>query len=115
MSSREAKHTPGPWDVMRDRHNHFGMIEVVGSGLNIVGFTVANDVSAAQAEMKVRDAYLIAAAPQLLETCKAVLDAINRADLGGKVLWIEPPYQLAEIHETASEALEAVISIATKG
>ncbi|MCK9570877.1 hypothetical protein M0R72_18145 [Candidatus Pacearchaeota archaeon] len=51
----------------------------------------------------------------LLEACKAVLDAINQADLQGTVLWINPPYQAEAIHETASERLQAAIALSEGG
>lgn len=53
---------------------------------------------------------LVKAAPKLLETCKAVLHAIESADLDGCVLWILPPYQADAVHESVNERLEAVIA-----
>lgn len=66
-------HTPGPWRVVRDRDNHWGMIEVVGSSiLTIQGFTVATNVSPQKAAQIERDANLIAAAPQMLEALRLI-------------------------------------------
>jgi hypothetical protein len=50
------------------------------------------------------------AAPALLEACQLVLEAIQRANLGGEVLWIKPG---SPIHESASERLADVIELAT--
>ncbi len=47
---------------------------------------------------------------RLLEACKAVLATLVDTDLGGLVLWINPPYQLPMVHETAQERLIAVIA-----
>jgi len=55
-------------------------------------------------------ARLSARRDELLAACKAVLDALERADLCGAVLWIEPPYQAVAVHESAQERLRAVIA-----
>ena len=52
---------------------------------------------------------LVKAAPALLQACKAVLHAIESADLDGCVLWMLPPYQADGVHESANERLQAVI------
>lgn len=55
------------WTVVRDRHNHWGMVEVEGPALTVRGFTVATDVDAVHARKVEEDAYKIAAAPELYE------------------------------------------------
>jgi hypothetical protein len=42
----------------------------------------------------------------LAQSCKDVLSAIEQADLGGEVLWIN---RGSAVHETASERLQSVI------
>ncbi len=64
---------------------------------------IAPDAAAELDRLKVVNA-------ELLEACKAVLATIERADLGGKCLWIEPPYQASAVHETATERLQAAIA-----
>ena len=79
---QDVVYTPGPWRVVRDRENHWGMIEVVGSSiLTIRGFTIATNVSAQKAAQIERDANLIAAAPQMLEALRLIanLDYKNAA------------------------------------
>lgn len=77
--------TPGPWEVVKDANNHWGMREVQGPGVSgrlVVGFTVATNVNADDAERIEHDAALIAAAPDLLAGCKAAVEAT-----GGSKHW----------------------------
>jgi len=53
---------------------------------------------------------LASAAPELLQACRLVLVAIEQADLGGEVLWIN---RGSPVHESASERLADVIELAT--
>ena len=46
---------------------------------------------------------------KLREACLAVADAINKSDLNGAVIWINPPYQLSFVHESATERLADVL------
>lgn len=78
------KHTPGPWTVIRNENDHWGMRRVDGPKMSVVGFTIATDVSQEQAETIEADARLIAAAPQtkierdeLLEACKMFMDCLD--------------------------------------
>ena len=58
------------------------------------------------------DARLIAAAPELLDACKAVLDAlIRQTSREGCILWLDPPHVLDGVHESAIERLRKVISM----
>lgn len=104
----ESAHTPGPWFIDR---NHFGRIIGVAptSGRNHdLDFVCCIDSDNHGDHEK--NARLIAAAPELLAACKAVLDAIESTDLNGAVIWIRPPYQHKAVHESASERLAAVIA-----
>lgn len=48
---------------------------------------------------------------ELLTACKATLDAITKqAQADGTILWVEPPYQLAGVHESVAERLMNVIA-----
>ena len=47
----------------------------------------------------------------IIASLRAILDAIESADLGGAVLWINPPYALDGVHETASERLQAMLQM----
>lgn len=62
------------WTVVRDRHNHWGMVEVEGPALTVRGFTQATDVDEVHARKVEEDAYKIAAVPDLYEA----LDSIAR-------------------------------------
>jgi hypothetical protein len=72
---------------------------------------MAGDAKVATAERTAKppqafvNAKLIAAAPDLLEACKAVAETIK--DLGP--LWIKPPFQAEAVHESAYERLIGVI------
>lgn len=61
------------WTVVRDRHNHWGMVEVEGPALTIRGFTQATDVDAVRARKVEEDAYKIAAVPELYEALDQLL------------------------------------------
>jgi hypothetical protein len=66
-----VNHSPAPWRVERDGHNHWGKLEVIGSSLSVIGFRVATDVTAQEAMRKDADAELIAAAPETAAKMKA--------------------------------------------
>jgi hypothetical protein len=100
-------HTPGPWrqfapeidgQVCQDYRTIRGGMGLRGEGFELTGF-----VSEA-------DARLIAAAPELLEACRLVLESIWQTDIGGAVLWIN---RGSGVHESASERLMDVIEKAT--
>lgn len=63
------------WKVVENRNNHWGMVEVEGPSLSVVGFTIATDVTFEEGVQKKRDAALIAAAPDLLSELEATADA----------------------------------------
>lgn len=69
--------TPGPWKVVKDRGNHWGMVEVEGPRLKVVGFTIATDVTFEQGFVTEADARLIAEAPALVKALEAVLARVN--------------------------------------
>lgn len=71
-----ADYTPGEWTVARDRHDHWGMVEVLGPGVSgslTIGFLIATDVDAKQAAQVLADAHLISAAKNLLEAVENYL------------------------------------------
>ena len=74
-----AKRTLGEWSVVRDRDNHWGMVEVTGPGVCgrlVIGFTVSTNVDSRRAQQIEADAELIAA---LANACDAgLLDAAER-------------------------------------
>jgi len=80
-----AAATPGPWAIEENGHGHRGMVEVKGPRVKCVGFMIATDVSAAQAEVTRANAALIARAPELaadvlrLSATVADLTAANTA------------------------------------
>lgn len=100
-------HTPGPWEY----HNS-GFCDVVytrgeklGDGDRICEMYGPNTEA---------NARLIAAAPELLEACKAVFAALMKeAEKDGTTIWIGPPHQFSWVHETAPERLATVIEQAT--
>lgn len=67
-------HMDGAWSVYRNRHNHWGMVEVDGPALTVRGFTSATNIDLAKALKVEQDAQLIAAAPDLLAASIAVLE-----------------------------------------
>jgi len=48
---------------------------------------------------------------KLLIACEAVLDALRKTDLNGQVLWLDQPYVLPGVHETAQERLMEVLGV----
>jgi len=80
---------------------------------HLIGYVLHEPANKEQQRIDEANARLIAAAPELLNACKAVLAALENADLQGAVLWIEPPYQAPAVHESAQERLQAVIEKAT--
>lgn len=101
-------HTRGTWTITQDANDPFWHIVIKEQGGKVIANIHLEDA------VDLANARLIAAAPELLETCKAVLDAIEQADLNGTVLWINPPYQAAAVHESASQRLMNVIADATR-
>ncbi len=58
-----------PWTIQSDANGHYGMREVIGPALRVVGFTTGIGVSHEHAQAVERDACLIATAPRLLAAC----------------------------------------------
>ena len=103
-------HTPGPWKVSR-RFDIYEDTQTPGVGGTFVGSTRGNWPLPEHINKRCEaDARLIAAAPDLLEACRLVLDAIEQANLCGEVLWIK---RGSPIHESATDRLQAVIEQAT--
>jgi hypothetical protein len=56
------------------------------------------------------NANLIAAAPDLLKACNAVMAAMEKElEESGEILWLDPPFVLPGVHESAIERLRNVI------
>jgi hypothetical protein len=76
----EAKHTPGPWIVHRGsrRQNDRDYMAVIDSIPDRDGQVVANCIChvAGTNPDKIANADLIAAAPDLLEACELMIDAM---------------------------------------
>lgn len=70
--------TPGPWEVRRNAGNHWGMREVFGPMLRILGFTVATDVTLELAGQIESDCDFIAASrtavPELIREVRRMND-----------------------------------------
>lgn len=117
MSDKWGKHSAGPWEIrygcVSEHDEGFG----ITSKLDVADGIIAECWPCATTPELRRtlqaNARLIVAAPDLLEACRAVLDSLKRANLNGEVLWINPPYQGAAVHESAHERLAAVIEKAT--
>jgi hypothetical protein len=103
-------HTPGPWVV--DYEGSIGHVKSVAERPDYFTPTVARyDTGAVSIgpDEKQANARLIAAAPDLLEACKAALAAIRSACQDGSIIWLDPPYVLPGVHESAAERLQNVI------
>jgi|GEM_PF-3853950 len=103
-------HTPGPWKVSR-RFDIYQDNQETGFRGTYIGTTRGNGPLPDTIEKAdEQNACLIAAAPDLLAACRVVLAAIEQANLGGEVLWIN---RGSPVHESASERLADVIEQAT--
>ena len=105
-----SEHTPGPWKVSRRFDIYQDRQDGNGSG-RYIGTTRGNGPLPWSIEsVDEANAVLMAAAPDLLAACRVVLAAIEQANLGGEVLWIN---RGSAVHESASERLADVIEQAT--
>ena len=106
-----SKHTPGPWSVGATRHYkcsggaevaiHYGPAESMGNCIaHAYGHGPSGDAEA--------DARLIAAAPELLEALRGMMDAY--ADLCDDVT---PSYQTYERRKARVDAARVAIAKAT--
>lgn len=104
-------HTPGPWGVEQTTvSNWIGRMRADGSKIEYI--VAHTDRDSLRDEVLVRNdanARLIAAAPDLLEACKAALAAIRVACQDGSIIWLDPPFVLPGVHESAAERLQNVI------
>lgn len=66
-----SKHTPGPWEMMDSFYP--SIKEVVGPSFNVKAVMWATDLTERDYQERLADLRLIAAAPDLLEACKAAL------------------------------------------
>ena len=103
-SDQPIVHTPGPWITSAKNGR------VVVALNDRTNEKVATAASIGNPPVAWANAQLIALAPELLQACRDVLDAIEQADLGGEVLWIK---RGSPIHESASDRLQDVIERAT--
>lgn len=83
MTTKKARHTPGPWSVVKDRFNNS---QVYAENRNIL-----DDLPIADNIIEKANASLIAAAPELLEVLKdavprlAELDKLLNPSLDGAI------------------------------
>jgi hypothetical protein len=109
-----SKHTPAPWRLQLQRYGGYRIFKLLKDSPDDQGYSIIGDFRGAcyvrdPDEETTANARLIAAAPELLAACKAVLATLEATDMEGRVLWIDPPHQLAGVHESAQERLQAVI------
>ncbi len=99
----------GIWMIGCDEDYNFATVYINESGdEEIEG--LQSDPTTAEA-----NARLIAAAPDLLAACKAVLEGLQAAPHAiTDVIWINPPWVAPAVHETIFERLEAVIAKAER-
>ena len=77
IADREAG-TPGAFEVVTNRHNHHGKIEVLGPSVGILGFTIATDVSLEDAKTIRADMRRIARVPDMESTIIAQAAELER-------------------------------------
>ena len=104
-------HTPGPWEV--DEHEGLVYRPMPEQGANAADFVCSISTGKPEAEANAR---LIAAAPDLLEACEAVLKALlhDTKDDQARTVWLQPPFPAGAEHESAISHLMFVIMKATK-
>ena len=86
-TKQKGTHTPGFWEAKKNILNHWFVIAPRASGFDI-GITDLTPVpTEGSAESNAR---LIAAAPELLEACKIVLDLCYEEE--SHLMMEEPPY-----------------------
>ena len=69
----ESRHTPGPWQVV-DGH-YPGFREIIGPSFTISIVMLATDLTIHDRWNREADAFLIAAAPDLLAACESFVSA----------------------------------------
>lgn len=112
-----AKHSAGPWQIryggLTDSDEGYGIMSKLDVHDGIIAEAWPCRTTPELRRTLRANARLIAAAPDLLQACRAVLESLLKTDLGGAIPWVNPPYQAAAVHETAFERLAAVIEKAT--
>ena len=101
----EAKHTPGPWQISRDKRTIFAATE--GAGVLIRGVEqtipqiahiIGNGFGATLQEQEA-NARLIAAAPELLEAAKAALALFDKNHALSRFNWGTSGLRAEDIRE----------------
>jgi len=93
----ESRHTPGPWQVV-DGH-YPGFREIIGPSFTISIVMLATDLTIHDRWNREADAFLIAAAPDLLAELESLVDKVESAG------W----------HKSETEAARAAIAKAKGG
>lgn len=93
-----SAHTPGPWEHAELTHMRFGLRKAGSLGAFFMLQCVHDNTSCPQAQA---DARLIAAAPGLLDACKAALAALSQpmthsADIAAAKKWLADASAKAE-------------------
>lgn len=75
----EAKHTPGPWALGGETPNKFRIVAVDDTEKFTIASVVRMDAYPSQSR---GNAFLIAAAPDLLQACQDMLDELGEQEDG---------------------------------
>ncbi len=108
-----VSHTPGPWAI--NYNGTIGHIKSLAEHPQGMTPTVArfdgNLIAQTIAEHEaIANANLMAASPDLLTACKAVMAAMEKElEESGEILWLDSPFVLPGVHESAIERLRNVI------
>ena len=71
------KHTPGPWIIINKHYVGGKIYRVCASGAMICDVNLQGGIMGKSDEIPKANAHLIAAAPDLLEACKMVIEFSN--------------------------------------
>jgi hypothetical protein len=109
----EMSNTAGPWKIFEGWGADKRRPVIVDSIPDVAGKFVGNCICYTASTNPDMDgnANLIAAAPDLLNACRAAFDSImDHCAKTGDVIWIDPPHQLGFVHESVCERLRNVIA-----